>query len=170
MGPRYGVISFPNFANMLLDMAEACKCSNATSCNMDLHVRQVITSKLILSRRFRDNFFAKARRPTNLTNNFLHRPFSHYCYFCEVSYDMIGTMEDFDEDVEFIARKMNISQLLDHKGLRANQTPESKKNGYNQTERIKAHFSLLDREVRLKLYDLYKMDFEMFGYDAAQYL
>ena len=29
---------------------------------------------------------------------------------------MIGTMEDFDEDVEFIATKMNISVLFDHKG------------------------------------------------------
>ena len=46
----------------------------------------------------------------------VRRPFSHYCSFCEVSYDVIGTMEDFDEDVEFIATKMNISELLDHKG------------------------------------------------------
>lgn len=83
---------------------------------------------------------------------------------------MIGTMEDFDDDVEFIARKMDISELLDHKGNRVNQTPDSRKFGNNQTERITAHFSLLERDVRLKLYDLYKMDFEMFGYDAAQYL
>ena len=98
------------------------------------------------------------------------RPFSHYCSFCEVSYDVIGTMEDFDEDVEFIARKMNISELLDDKGKRVNQTPDSKRFSDNQTERIAAHFSLLERDVRLKLFDLYKMDFEMFGYDAAQYL
>ena len=98
------------------------------------------------------------------------RPFSHYCSFCEVSYDVIGTMEDFEVDVEFIARKMNISELLDHKAKRTNQTPDSQTFSDNQTERIAAHFSLLERDVRLKLFHLYKMDFEMFGYDAAQYL
>ena len=56
------------------------------------------------------------------------------------------------------------------KGQRVNQTPDSKKFRSNQTERIAAHFSLLERDIRLKLYDLYKMDFEMFGYDAAPYL
>ena len=105
-------------------------------------------------------------QPTN--SNF--RPFSHYCSFCEVSYDVIGTMEDFDADVEFIARKMTISQLLEHKDKRANQTPDSKRFSGNQTERIAAHFSLLERDVKLKLYKLYKMDFEMFGYEYAQYL
>ena len=87
-----------------------------------------------------------------------------------MSYDAIGTMEDFDADVEFIARKMNISQLLEQKDKRANQTPDSKRFRGNQTERITAHFSLLERDVRLKLYQLYKMDFEMFGYEYAQYL
>lgn len=105
---------------------------------------------------------------TKLT--FVNRPFSHTCYFCEVSYDMIGTMEEFNEDVEFIGRKMNISELLDHKGTKGNQTPDSIKSGNNQTERITTHFSLLERDVRLKLYDLYKMDFEMLGYDATEYL
>ena len=46
----------------------------------------------------------------------------------------------------------------------------SKKFSNNQTERIAAHFSSLEVDVRLKLYELYKMDFEMFGYDATQYL
>ena len=66
--------------------------------------------------------------------------------------------------------KMNITELLDRTGVRANQTPDSKKFSNNQTERIAAHFSSLERDVRLKLYELYKMDFEMFGYDATQYL
>ena len=44
-------------------------------------------------------------QPTN--SNF--RPFSHYCSFCEVSYDVIGTVEEFDADVEFIARKGTFS-------------------------------------------------------------
>ena len=102
--------------------------------------------------------------------NFKCRPFSHYCSFCKVSYDLIGTMEDFEADVEFIARKMNISELLEHKDKRANQSQGSKRFSGNQTERIAAHFSLLERDVKLKLYKLYKMDFEMFGYEYAQYL
>ena len=39
---RYDEISFPNFAKMLLDMAKARKCSVATTCNMDPHVRRVV--------------------------------------------------------------------------------------------------------------------------------
>ena len=87
-----------------------------------------------------------------------------------MSYDVIGTMEDFEADVEFIARKMNISELLEHKDKRANQSQDSKRFSGNQTERITAHFSLVESEVKLKLFQLYKMDFEMFGYEYAQYL
>ena len=40
----------------------------------------------------------------------------------------------------------------------------------SQSDRIAAHFSKLKKDVRLRLYELYKMDFEMFGYDATEYL
>ena len=45
---RYNEISFPNFAKMVLDMAEARRCSLSTSCIMDPHIRQVIPSNMTL--------------------------------------------------------------------------------------------------------------------------
>ena len=76
-------------------------------------------------------------------------------------------MEEFDQDIDYIAKKMNIAELLDNKEQRANQTPSSIN---NRTERIFSYFSLLEKHVKLRIYNLYKMDFEMFGYDATSYL
>ena len=76
-------------------------------------------------------------------------------------------MQEFDLDVEYIGRKMNITELLDHKDRRANETP---KFASKTTEKIFSYFSLLEKRVKLRLYNLYKIDFEMFGYSATRYL
>ena len=76
-------------------------------------------------------------------------------------------MEEFEQDIDYIAKKMNIDKLLDNKEKRANQTPSSIT---NRTERILSYFSLLEKHVKLRLYNIYKMDFEMFGYDATSYI
>ena len=87
-----------------------------------------------------------------------------------MKYDVIGTMEEFDSDVEYIARRLAITELLGHKNTRANQTPDSKMFQNNRTDRILSHFSLLEKDVKLRLYNLYRIDFEMFGYEATKYL
>ena len=76
-------------------------------------------------------------------------------------------MQEFDLDVEYIGRKMNITELLDHKDRRANETP---KFASKTTEKIFSYFSMLEKHVKLRLYNLYKIDFEMFGYSATRYL
>ena len=40
----------------------------------------------------------------------------------------------------------------------------------SQSERIKKYFALLDKETRQRLYQVYRIDFEMFGFDATSYL
>ena len=85
-----------------------------------------------------------------------------------MKYDAIGFMETYDDDFTYIAQKLNLTTLLTHAEKRENQTPGSKT--HHQSERIKKYFSLLDKEARQKLYQLYRMDFEMFGYDASSYL
>ena len=69
-------------------------------------------------------------------------------------------MEEFDSDIQYIAKKENLTVLLDHLTEALNDTP---KNFRSQTERIKFYFSMLDSSVKLRLYNLYKIDFEMFG-------
>ena len=77
-------------------------------------------------------------------------------------------MEDFGADVDYIARKMGISKLLRIKDRRENDT--SGKSKFKTDERILSYFSLLERDVVKRLFNLYKIDFEMFGYDANKYL
>ena len=38
------------------------------------------------------------------------------------------------------------------------------------SERARAYFSQLQRDVVLELFELFRVDFEMFGYDAKEYL
>ena len=39
-----------------------------------------------------------------------------------------------------------------------------------QDEKIDYYFSMLKNEVVRQLYEIYRVDFEMFGYDASKYL
>ena len=104
---------------------------------------------------------------TSDTEFSIYRPFYQGCDFCGVKFDAIGFMETYDEDLMYIAQKLNLTAILAHAGARKNKTPGSK---LSQSRRIKEKFSLLDKEVRLRLYELYRIDFEMFGYDATSYL
>ena len=77
-------------------------------------------------------------------------------------------MEEFDEDFRYIISKQNVTLLLDEENVTANQTP---KNGSESVaQKISKYFSMLEESVRLDLYNLYKIDFELFGYDASEFL
>ena len=84
-----------------------------------------------------------------------------------MKYDVIGFMETYDDDFTLIAQKLNNTKLLSQAKARRNKTPGNKT---SQSKRIKEYFSLLDKEVRQKLYQLYRIDFELFGFDASSYL
>ena len=79
-------------------------------------------------------------------------------------------MEEFDHDIDYIAKKMNITELLNQKDRRENYSARSGNLIIKTTERIFSYFLLLEKDVKLRLYNLYKMDFEMFGYNATRYL
>ena len=84
-----------------------------------------------------------------------------------MKYDAIGFLETYDEDFRYIAQKLNIASLLIHADKKDNQKSDSRQ---SQSDRIKEYFSLLEKEVRQRLYQLYRIDFEMFGFDATSYL
>ena len=77
-------------------------------------------------------------------------------------------MEEFDQDFQYIALKQNLTILLERELEVINDTKDSR--FASQSDRIAAHFSKLKKDVRLRLYQLYQLDFEMFGYDASEYL
>ena len=96
-----------------------------------------------------------------------YRPFHHRCSYCEVNYDVIGSLEDFNADTEYIIRKMNLTALEGQKTYVGNPTRNP---GSSQGLRIDSYFSNLTVDTKRRIYELYKIGFEMFGYDGRKYL
>merc|ERR1712117_906622 len=90
------------------------------------------------------------------------RPFNHKCNYCGIEFDVIGHMEDYEEDMLYISTKLNLIPLLQNITQVQNETPGKKA---SSAKRIKDYMSLLSPEQRQKLYYFYKIDFEMFEYD-----
>ena len=83
-------------------------------------------------------------------------------------YNVIGTFETIKEDVEYIAQesKLNVNitsfpwtNKKNHLITDTSQEPLSIK-----------YFRQIDRDSIHKLYNIYKIDFEMFGYSVQDYL
>ena len=65
----------------------------------------------------------------------------------------------------YIAMKANISSLLPQL-IKTTHTAKGKKG----EDRVEHYMSQLSTEHRRKLYNLYKLDFELFGYDPGEAL
>ena len=98
------------------------------------------------------------------------KPFVERCQYCKIPYDVIGRIETFDEDVKYIIMKNKLEDVLpleETLGLHKNE------HGKNTTEERERHslelFSELDKQEIQQLYEIYKMDFEMFRYNVSAY-
>ena len=91
------------------------------------------------------------------------RPYLPKCHYCDVDFDVIGKIEDFEEDVAYIAKKRNLTDRLGLMNHVQNENPE--KNKMSKRERREKYMSQLSLEMVQDLYELYKIDFEMFGYE-----
>jgi len=81
------------------------------------------------------------------------------CSFCTVDYDFIAHFEEFDDEVPHILDQLKIQKQVSKTILRL---PENERQiSYDLTQ---AYFSMLSDEDILKLYQIYKMDFELFQY------
>ncbi len=92
------------------------------------------------------------------------RPFYVRCDYCNVDFNVIGKVETFDEDVLYIVNKAGlVDELLDPDYMdpdsihRLNSVPHD----VNRTEK---YFAKLSSAAKRKLYDLFRLDFELFGY------
>ncbi len=87
------------------------------------------------------------------------KPQYFYCDFCHINYDYIGKVETFNDDLKFVMDKTGI-----FKGI------EIQSNGLNTSKNASNvdYFSQLDKERRNILRDLYKVDFDLFGYDPYE--
>ena len=93
-------------------------------------------------------------------------PYASRCSFCDVDYDLIGRMETWSKDLNYIIRKKGLENVLALDN--ANETLHSTTG--NTQKMTKSYFSQLTKKQGEDLYNMYHMDFEMFNYDPKTYL
>ena len=100
-------------------------------------------------------------QPTAFLNIGLH---SDYCEVCVFSYNYIIHFENLEEEERYLSNLIDSKDVL--KLRKENVYPKK----HSSKDILKKYFSLLEKQDVLKLYDLYKEDFLMFGYDINEYL
>lgn len=82
------------------------------------------------------------------------RPIFELCHPCQIDYDIIGKYETLVEDSQFILDNLHINNISFPQSLKASQTSSN----------LKKYFNTLSPETIKHLYNIYKMDFELFNY------
>ena len=110
----------------------------------------------------------KQHREENMNKHM--KPFQQRCQYCTIPYDVIGRMETFDEDLKYIIIKNKLEDILPlevtvglHKNGHGKDTREEREN-----HSLKL-FSELDKNQIEQLYEIYKIDFELFRYNVSAY-
>ena len=88
------------------------------------------------------------------------KPIWSSCPFCLIDFDVIGHLENFDEDTKFIRDQLQLDIPI---GLHRNHA-----SGKSSTSDKRKEFFAEDnmpKELVRKLYQIYQLDFDMFGYE-----
>jgi len=88
------------------------------------------------------------------------KPFISRCAFCDIPYRVIAKAETFQEDQQYIG------QLA---GVELEQVETHHSSGGSTRDLARKYFEQLDTRTVDKLYSLYQVDFEMFGYSPDLY-
>lgn len=89
-------------------------------------------------------------------------PYYLFCTPCLINYDVIIQFETLQQDVQLLLN------LIGEK--RGPSWKHSTSIGTSKTELVKSYYGQLSRETISKLYDKYRIDFELFGYSIDGYL
>ena len=89
------------------------------------------------------------------------QPYIARCAFCSISYTIVAKLETFKEDLSFIGRLAGVTfeQIVSHFS-----------SGGSTRSLARRYFRQLDRQTVWQLYQLYQIDFELFGYSPDLYL
>ena len=96
------------------------------------------------------------------------RPYLNRCFYCDVKYDVIGRLEEFEEDILYIAMRQNLTSQM--KDLSKAMNKVASKEGSSLPMRILEYMSQIPQNHKDELFELYKIDFEMFDYEYRQFL
>ena len=102
-------------------------------------------------------------------------PYYRHCNFCRIKYDVVGRTENFEEYLDFIMKRANLSNFIlpSTSGVRLHPSGiqrSAKRESFKKRDKTSNYFSLLSESQRNKLYQMYKIDFAIFGYDANKFL
>ncbi|XP_023335026.1 carbohydrate sulfotransferase 8 [Eurytemora carolleeae] len=86
------------------------------------------------------------------------RPMSMYCAACSFSYNYILHFENIDQEEIFFAEELGAKDKIQHRWENRNDE------GFKKEELVGKYFSLLNDSEIEKLYQIYKDDFQLFGY------
>lgn len=76
------------------------------------------------------------------------------CLPCLIQYDFVGKFESMKQDADYLLRTLDVSDQVTFPGNRPS----------NADVLMKEYFKSVSKEMKDKLYDLYKHDFLMFNY------
>ena len=88
-------------------------------------------------------------------------PYWLHCHVCEMEYDVIGKMETLEEDMNFIAETSGLASTNI-------SLPWANRRGSGEQGSLD-YFRKLDLDRTQRLYAIYRLDFEMFGYSVQPY-
>lgn len=86
------------------------------------------------------------------------------CPFCTLDFDIIGHLETFQTDMDFIIKAMNWEAILSvgrHENQALSKDQESER-------KMRQFFSSLPKNVTWALYKVYQLDFQLFGYGGPE--
>lgn len=102
-------------------------------------------------------------------------PYFRFCTPCAVNFTVIAKMETLSRDEAYIIQKTGIGATLGMTGEKQGTDTTRPREAVNaaiggRTEEVlPRYFRTLTREQLDALYDIYRIDFQMFGYDASKY-
>ncbi|XP_046406086.1 carbohydrate sulfotransferase 11-like [Ischnura elegans] len=104
-------------------------------------------------------FVAYLTSPENAFNEHW-KPIFDLCHLCLIDYDIIGKYETLYEDADFILKQIGQSHII---------FPHAKKPSRTKSK-AKDYYSTLSQKAISDLYNIYKMDFELFEYTLHDFL
>ena len=95
------------------------------------------------------------------------QPFHSNCAYCDVNYDIVGRMETWNDDLNYIIHKRGLEKVLPLQKVKSSHYNPTKQNTSKMT---KQYFSKLSKKQKEGLYHMFRIDFELFNYDPKIYL
>ena len=98
---------------------------------------------------------------TNFCMNIHWMPFITSCSYCDAEYTFVQKMETFDWDQDHILKTLGLESLVKNKHRQDNR----RKSNVSSDDLTRQYFSTISQPILDKLFNIYKYDFESFGYD-----